>query len=154
MVEKATSQITDRSETNAGGLLEGNLVDMQAFREATETAKGLRQLEMEKSQGKRQSNTLDPFPKFEFKQDQKDAGKALEPTRLSAEVEQRVYDEQTGRLISRGVKDEDGSKRYEYDAKTGKLKSSDTFNLDGSSVHSEYAENGNRTVMVRNDGKG
>jgi hypothetical protein len=82
-----------------------------------------------------------------------DGGWSVEKNDGKGNTERRVYDGATGRLKSREEKDKDGSVSYQFD-KNGKLASSDRVNSNGSSEHSEYAENGNRTVMVRNDGKG
>lgn len=84
----------------------------------------------------------------------KNAGASIVSAKRTDAVEQRTYDETTGKLIAWGEKDEQGSRRRQFDPKTGKLNASDTFNRDGSWEHSEFAENGQRTVMVRNDGKG
>ncbi|HEY9868346.1 MAG TPA: hypothetical protein V6D08_04215 [Candidatus Obscuribacterales bacterium] len=92
------------------------------------------------------------LPKIEFYDD--GDLKSAERKDADGDVECRVYDDHTGRLVVRELKDKDSWQRYQHDPRTGKLTAYDRVNDDGSREHSEFADNGNRTVMVRTDAKG
>src|SRR5262249_35972569 len=64
MGEKRATQITDNNESLVCPAEKPQLVDMKAWEDATKLTQEKNACEMEKSQGKRPSKTLESFPKF------------------------------------------------------------------------------------------
>jgi len=103
-----------------------------------------------------QQHPSDSLPKLDFYTDG-DVKTAVSQSRdQSGATEERRFDDNTGKLVSRRLVDRDGiAENYQHDPKTGKLTTYDKTNpADGSSEHSEFAPNGNRTTMITVDGKG
>jgi len=98
-----------------------------------------------------QQQPSDSLPKLDFYSD--GDLKSAERKNKVGTVEQREYDDYTGKLIAKGVKDAGGEERTTY-YETGMIKSYYSSHKDGSSIYTEFAPDLKRTSTVRNDGKG
>src|SRR4030095_4615478 len=97
-----------------------------------------------------QQHSADSLPKLDFYND--GDLKSAERAGKDGTLERRLYDDNTGKLIAKGVREASGSERTTY-YETGMMKSYYRAYKDGSSIYTEFAPNLNRTSMVRNDGK-